>query len=116
MEMKTSPNDVSNADILIELKQLHASDQRIQEELQKLSATDLEIREELASLHESDSEILEALGTFAEKVDERFDKIESDANKLQATVVTKGYLDDKLADFHSDIIQHTRKEIEKAMR
>ncbi len=104
MNMKTSPNDVSNQELL-----------------------------------EGNREILEAIGAFAGSVDSRFeevrgeihslknevsgmkkamvtkDELRNEIDKLKTTMVTKGYLDDKLADFHSDIIQHTRKEIEKAM-
>lgn len=116
MNMKTSPNDVSNA--------------RILEEMQKLHASDTEIRKEL---RETTGEILEVLGAFSDKVDERFEKVEgeiagikremvtkeelkSEIDRLKTTMITKGFLEDKLADFHSDIIQHTRKEIERAMR
>ena len=39
----------------------------------------------------SKNEILEAIGEFSNKVEQRFNKIES-------TMVTKDYLDDKLLD------------------
>ena len=81
MKMKTSPNDVSN------------------------------------------NEILEALHAFAGSVDHRFDRLEGRMDnvelrltKLETTVVTKGYLDDKLADLKSDLMHYTDKQIEKALR
>jgi hypothetical protein len=36
--------------------------------------------------------------------------------KLKTTMVTKGYLDDKVADLKSDMLQTTRREIQRAMR
>ena len=47
--------------------------------------------------------ILEAINTFSNAVDKRFDKIE-------ATMVTKEYLDDKLSDLRGDMVVLTRKE------
>lgn len=82
MNMKTSPNDVSN------------------------------------------QEILEAMSVFATHVDSRMDKmatkedlqnLQSEFSKLKATVVTKGYLDDKLADHHADLARIMRKEDEKVI-
>ena len=64
----------------------------------------------------SNQEILEAMNSFASSVENRFDLLEKDVAKVKAVMVTKDYLDDKLADLHSNIIQHTRKEIEKALR
>ena len=80
----------------------------------------------------SNEEILEAIGAFASSVDERFariekvmatkdelreteNRIEREIGKLKTTMVTKGYLDDKLADLRSDIILNTDKKIEKAL-
>ena len=49
------------------------------------------------------NEILEAIGEFSNRVDERFEKIES-------TMVTKDYLDDKLSDLRGDLVVLVRKE------
>lgn len=118
MNMKTHPNDVSNA--------------RILEELQKLHASDAEIRSVAVEALEAVHELGEAVHELSDHMDQRFDEVHrelatkatkdelaevrSDVNKLKTNMVTKGYLDDKMADFHSDIIQHTRKEIEKVLR
>lgn len=48
-------------------------------------------------------DILEAINVFSDSVDERF-------NKIEATMVTKEYLDDKLADLRGDMVVLTRKE------
>jgi septation ring formation regulator EzrA len=124
MNMKTSPNDVSNQEILGELKKLHASDEGIKQELKKLSDTSIETKAELeklstkfdglenkfGSLEGRFDEMGEAMQVFASNVDKRFDSVESEMQRMNAVAVTKGYLDDKLANLHSDIIQQTRKE------
>lgn len=48
-------------------------------------------------------EILEAINNYASKTDERFDRIESQ-------MVTKDYLDTKLADLRGDLVVLVRKE------
>ncbi|MFA4954569.1 MAG: hypothetical protein WC641_04610 [Patescibacteria group bacterium] len=82
-------------------------------------------------------EILEAIGEFAGQVDQRFDRIESeiggmkseiggmkteigsmksDIVSIKATMVTKSYLDDKLADLKGDMVSMLRKEDQKVNR
>lgn len=76
----------------------------------------------------SKNEILEAIGTFADHTEEqftsiktninrlqettekRFDGLESRVTKIEANMVTKDYLDDKLADLKGDLIVLIRKE------
>lgn len=69
-------------------------------------------------------DILEAINDFASATDRRFEKLEADVGTLKADVgtlktdvvyiksqmVTKEYLDDKLADLRGDIIVMLRKE------
>jgi chromosome segregation ATPase len=92
----------------------------------------------------SKHEILEAISAFAEQVDVRFDSIErrlaghdakftnlesrmgglesrmggldSRLNRIEATMVTKSYLDDKLGDLKGDLISLLRKEDQKVNR
>ena len=54
------------------------------------------------------------------KVDERFDKVENRMesmdvrlNRVESQMVTKAYLDDKLADLKGDLVELTRKEDKK---
>ncbi len=54
-------------------------------------------------------EILEAINEFSNKTDERFSKIE-------VTMVTKDYLDDKLSDLRGDLVVLMRKEDNKMVR
>ena len=58
----------------------------------------------------SKQDILDAIGLFAEQVDCRFDHIESEIVGIKAQMVTKSYLDDKLADLKGDMIAFVRRE------
>jgi len=72
-------------------------------------------------------DILEAVNKFATSVDKRFDGVdkrfdgvdkrfdglESRVTKIEATMVTKDYLDDKLGDLKGDIVILMRKEDRK---
>lgn len=72
------------------------------------------------------SEIMEAIHVFAESVDQRFAEVHSDIKEIRTSMVTKGYLeerlqkfqtsmvtkdylDDKLADLRGDLIILTRR-------
>ncbi|MCR4256773.1 MAG: hypothetical protein NUW08_03655, partial [Candidatus Uhrbacteria bacterium] len=105
MNMKTSPNDLSNQALLNEIR---------------------------SAIEDSKGEVLETVQSLAQHMDERFDvvdrrvtrvetlmvtkdELQNEMSKLKTTMVTKGYLDDKLADHHSEIILHTQREIEKAV-
>jgi hypothetical protein len=68
--------------------------------------------------------VLEAVNTFASHTDNRFERIENDIGGLKtevgslktevcaikASMVTKAYLDDKLADLKGDMVAMVRKE------
>lgn len=66
--------------------------------------------------HGDKEEILEAIGAFAEQVDVRLDKLESRLTHVEATMVTKSYLDDKLGDLKGDMVALVRKEDQKMNR
>ena len=93
MKMKTSPNDVSNQEILEALNAFAGSVDERFEEIKTVMVTKDDLKTELSR--------------FATK---------DDLQGLKTTMVTKGYLDDKLADHHSDIILHVDRKIEKALR
>lgn len=68
-------------------------------------------------------EILEAIGAFAEQVDHRFDgvekrleRLETDSVSMKSQMVTKSYLDDRLADLKGDLVSLLRKEDQKVNR
>lgn len=79
------------------------------------------------SAEQTEQNILVAVNAFADKTEQRFDKIESDVSELKHDVselktevteirskmVTKEYLDDKLADFRCERTVSLRKENEK---
>jgi predicted DNA-binding WGR domain protein len=110
--MKTSPNDVSNQEILLELKKLFVKvDSNQAEILGTVQGLAEHMDEEFAKVRtELRGEFQSELSRFATKED-----LESEMSKLKTTMVTKGYLDDKLADHHSEIILHTQREIQKAL-
>ena len=65
-------------------------------------------------------ELVEVIGDFSHRVDERLEKLESDVGSLKsdvgsikATMVTKEYLDEKLANVRGECVQRTRKGDEK---
>jgi DNA polymerase II small subunit/DNA polymerase delta subunit B len=62
-------------------------------------------------------EILTAISDFAnhtekrfDNLEGRFDNLEGEVNTIKATMVTKDYLDDKLADLRGDLVIMLRKE------
>lgn len=67
--------------------------------------------------------ILKAINDFADKTEQRFDKIESEVGdiksevgKIKSTMVTKDYLDEKLADLRGDLVVLIRKEDNKVKK
>lgn len=59
------------------------------------------------------AEIIGAISVFSNDVDKRFVGLENRMSKVEATMVTKDYLDDKLADLRGDLIVIMRKEDKK---
>lgn len=55
-------------------------------------------------------EILEAIDDFSGTVDKNFKKVDERFNKIEATIVTKNYLDEKLSDLRGDLVVLMRKE------
>lgn len=45
-----------------------------------------------------------------DSVDEQFKKVDEQVTKIRATMVTKNYLDDKIADLRGDLVVLMRKE------
>lgn len=69
------------------------------------------------------NEILEAINEFSNRVDERFAKIDGQFSKvdgrltkIESTMVTKDYLDEKLADLRGDLVVLVRKEDTKFVK
>ena len=61
-------------------------------------------------------EILDAVNSFATHVEKRFDGVEKRLEKIEVQLpflVTKDYLDDKLADLKGDTVVLVRKEDQK---
>ncbi|OGY42917.1 MAG: hypothetical protein A2Y67_03555 [Candidatus Buchananbacteria bacterium RBG_13_39_9] len=52
---------------------------------------------------------------FRSVTEKRFDSVETDIKQIKSVMVTKDYLDEKLADFRGDLVVLTRKEDKKVM-
>jgi len=71
----------------------------------------------------TNKEILEAINNFStivdgkfEAIDGKFEAIDKRFDKIEATMVTKDYLDDKLADLRGDLVVLMRKEDTKVVK
>lgn len=58
----------------------------------------------------TNDEILEAVNNFASVTEKRFENIESEIGKIKNRMVTKDYLDEKMADLRGDLVVMMRKE------
>lgn len=77
----------------------------------------------LAKTNERIDDVLEAVSEFSTRVDQRFEKVESDIGGMKSDIVgmktdivdiksqmvTKTYLDNKLADLRTDLVYMARK-------
>ncbi len=55
-------------------------------------------------------DVLEAVADYAEQTEKQFKDIKTDITSIKAQMVTKSYLDDKLADLRGDLTLLIRKE------
>lgn len=112
MKMKTTPNDVSNREILKELNRLN---EKMDTGFSKIDGKIEGLDGKVASLDgKIDGVHMETMEAIRELADQS-DKMEFRINRVESRMVTKDYLDDKLADQYSKIIAHTDKRIEKAL-
>jgi len=58
-------------------------------------------------------QVFTVMHEYAMSVDVRFDKVHEELNRMKNDMVTKEYLDNKLADLRGDMVVLTRKENEK---
>lgn len=94
MTMQTSPNDVSNQEIL---EAMNAFASHMDSRMDNMATKQEFLQSDVSDLRSEVSDL------------------KSEFSKLKTTVVTKGYLDDKLADLKSDLRQDTAKQIQKAL-
>ena len=59
------------------------------------------------------NDVLSAVNTFAQHTEDRFTGIENRLNRVETTMVTKDYLDEKLGDLRGDLTVVMRKEDRK---
>ena len=69
-----------------------------------------EIKSDLSNVKSDLSTLIETVKDFAQyvhdrflSIDDRFDRVETRLSRTEAVMVTKEYLDDKLADLRSDL-------------
>lgn len=74
-----------------------------------------ELKENIGVLTESMQEFATSVDERFNKVDGRLDSIEGEVSHVKNQMVTKGYLEDKLADHHSDLIIWVRREDQKVL-
>lgn len=55
-------------------------------------------------------DVLEAMADYAEQTEKQFKDIKTDITSIKSQMVTKSYLDDKLADLRGDLTLLIRKE------
>lgn len=103
MKMKTSSGDISNKELMHELKKLNTRFDGLEGRFDGLEVKFDGLEAKVDANH---VEAIEAISSMGEHIDREI-------GKVRAVVVTKDYLDDKLADLRSDLVQHTRKEIDK---
>lgn len=120
--MKTSPNDISNQEILEAVQGIADGQRRLEE-------SQMGLGDRVGALESFQEQILEAVQAFSEQVDGRLSSIEQDVGslksdvgslksdmiKVKATMVTKDYLDEKLAIHHSDMVLRMQKEDRKTL-
>lgn len=123
MNMKTSSGDVSNQEILQELRKhterfdkidfrLDGIDSRLDRMDSRFDGVD----SRLGAFEASQHEILEATNELASTLETRMVSFEREQARMRSNMVTKEYLDDKMADLHSDLVRYTKKELEKALK
>lgn len=83
-----------------------------------LNQTDLKkINKEIGQVIEDNIDPqFETINQRFDRVEQRLDNIEKDTSVIKATMVTKSYLDDKLADLEGGLIAKLRKEDQKVDR
>ena len=88
----------------------------LSETVADLVITGRETSEKVDGLSETVREVLEAVNEFATVTDKRFNSLETRMAKTEALMVTKDYLDDKLAVLRGDVLHVIRKEDTRVTR
>jgi chromosome segregation ATPase len=117
-------------EIQMDQREMHGSIQEIQKDqhemhgsLEEMQKDQRGMQKSIRELNNAQQETLEALHTFATHVDDRFNQvdkrfsqvdgkfksIDQQFTEVRATMVTKDYLDNKLADLRGDLVLLARK-------
>ena len=110
-------SEVGNKEILEAISTLSADNKKALEAISVLSADSKKALEAINTLSTDNKEILEAINFFSTETDKRFSGIDGRLDRVENTMVTKYYLndklDEKLADLRGDLVVLVRKEDSK---
>jgi uncharacterized protein YydD (DUF2326 family) len=67
----------------------------------------------MANNEPTTQDILDAINEFSGQVDQRFEGVDQRFQRIESQMVTKDYLDEKMADMRGDLVVLTRKEDQK---
>src|SRR5512133_2953064 len=81
--------------------ELRTGQDELRGSIKSLESGQDEMRGSIKSLEKGQEEIHEIIQEFSTHIDHRFDRLEGRVGKIEATMVTKDYLDDKLAEHGS---------------
>lgn len=97
-------------------KEMLTEQQLMRSEQKSMLIEQREMRSSISDLKEAQQETLEALHAFATHVDDRFSQVDNkfksidqQFTEIRATMVTKDYLDNKIADLRGDLVLLARK-------
>ena len=115
--MENNNNQIELKDVVIEMRDgFKKMDERFGHMDEKFEKTDKKLEtidEKFDKVDERFDETLSAMNKFADNVQEKFNKVDERFEKIETTMVTKDYLDEKLSDLRDDLVVMTRKEDKK---
>jgi hypothetical protein len=80
---------------------------------EKVGGLEKKIDEKVGGLAEIVNELVEVVNDYATDIDKRFDSVENNISWMKSNMVTKDYLDRKMADMKGDLVAMIRDEDKK---
>ena len=90
---------------------LDLTDKKLDENSNSLSDLNGSFNSLSDRLDRTETELLEAIHILADDTNRQFRDVKTSLSRVENTMVTKDYLDDKLATQHSDIVKFVRKRV-----
>lgn len=113
--MQTHPGDATNNQVLAELAKLNGRFDGLEGRFNGFEEGQKGLIERVDDLTEAIQDFASDVDKRFNEVDQRFNRLETDMTKVKATMVTKDYLDEKLAIHHSDLVLRMQKEDQKTL-